>query len=226
MSEKPIMDRRQAMKLLAAGGLAGFSTISFAAADKGIGALVPGKGWVNASGVKGEHDGTPLQFMPKGAPDHNPLDKELEKYPRCPYCGMSRKKWHHSRHLVHYDDGLADGTCSIHCLALSLSLNLDRSPTAIYAADFSSDGKIKPMVAVDKASYLLGSKLKATMSGRSKTAFSDTKAAQAAQAANGGELTDFDNALAAAYGDMAKDTLMIRKLRKKKLELMMGNSKG
>ena len=58
-----------------------------------------------------------MQFIPKTAPESNPLDNELTKHPKCPYCGMDRTKWHHSRHLVQYDDGLVDGTCSIHCLA-------------------------------------------------------------------------------------------------------------
>jgi nitrous oxide reductase accessory protein NosL len=225
MSDKPIMDRRKAMKLLAAGGLAGFSSISFAAANKGVGAMVPGKGWVTASGEKCEHDGTPLQFMPKGAPDDKPLENELEKYGRCPYCGMSRKKFNHSRHLVQYDDGLVDGTCSIHCLSISLSLNLDRGPKAIYAADFASDAEIKPLVEVDKVNYLLGSKLKPTMSGKSKMAFSSADAAKAAQAANGGELVDFDAALTATYTDMAKDTMMIRKRRLEKRKKMMEKMK-
>ncbi len=221
MSDKPIMDRRQAMKLLAAGGLAGFSSITLAAANSGVGAMVPGKGWVTASGEKCEHDGTPLQFMPKGQPDDKPLENELEKYSRCPYCGMDRTKFHHSRHLVQYDDGLVDGTCSIHCLSISLSLNLDRGPKVIYAADFGSDAEIKPLVEVDKATYLLGSKLKATMSGKSKMAFASADAVKAAQAANGGELADFDAALTATYTDMAKDTMMIRQRRLEKRKKMM-----
>ncbi len=220
MSEKTVVDRRQAMKMLAAGSLASFSAVSFAAGG-GVGAMVPGKGWVMASGEKGEHDGTPLQFMPKGEPDANPLEGEMEKYPRCPYCGMNRTKWHHSRHLVHYDDGLADGTCSIHCAAISLSLNLDRGPKAIYAADFGSDAEIKPLVEVDKATYLIGSKLKGTMSGNSKMAFATPDAAKAAQAANGGELGDFDTALTTAYNNLAKDTMMIRKMRLEKRKMMM-----
>ena len=96
MSDRATFDRRQAMKILAVSGLAGFSGISLAAA-KGVGVMVPGKGWVTASGEKCEGDGTPLQFIPKTAPDPNPLENELEKYPRCSYCGMSRSKWNHSR---------------------------------------------------------------------------------------------------------------------------------
>jgi copper chaperone NosL len=229
MCDKPKLDRRQAMKLLAASGLAGFSGIGFAA-GKGIGAMVPGVGWVNASGDTCEHDGTPLQFMPKNPPDENPLDNELEKYPRCPYCGMDRKQWHHSRHLVQYDDNLVDGTCSIHCLAISLSLNLDRGPKAIYAADFACVQETKKLVEADKATYLIGSKLKGTMTARSKMAFADAAAAGAAQAAEGGETADFDTALQQAYLDMAKDTMAIRKRRgervKKMMEMKMKMNKG
>ncbi|MES9881046.1 MAG: nitrous oxide reductase accessory protein NosL, partial [Sedimenticola sp.] len=211
--------RRKMMKMLAAVGLGGFAGV--ASASSNIGAMIPGKGWVKSTGQKCEGDGTPLQFIPKTAPDSNPLENELAKYPRCPYCGMSRTKWHHSRHLVHYEDGLADGTCSIHCLAISLSLNLDRIPKAIYAADFASSEKIKPLVEVDKATYLIGSKLKGTMTKRSKMMFSSADAAKQEQVASGGELATFDDALRESYLDMANDTMMIRKRRGERRKKMM-----
>ena len=226
MSFEKKIDRRQSIKILAALGATGAS--GWALADshgKGIGAMIPGEGWVKASGEKGEHDGTPLQFMPKGAPDDNPLENDIQKYPRCPYCGMKRKMWNHSRHLVHYDDGLADGTCSIHCTAISLSLNLDRGPKGIYAADFGSDAEIKPLVNVDGATYLVGSKLKGTMSANSKMAFAAAEAAKAAQGEQGGETMNFDEALKLAYLDMARDTLMIRKRRAEKVRKMMEKKK-
>jgi len=160
-----------------------------------------------------EGDGTPLQFMPRTEPDPEPLVDELEKYPRCPYCGMDRRQWHHSRHLVHYDDDRVDPTCSLHCAAISLSLNIDRGPKAIYAADFGSDQTPRPLVKVDDASYLIGSALPGTMAARSKMAFASAAAAEAAQAAHGGETGDFDTALTAAYLDMARDTSMIRQRR-------------
>lgn len=158
-------------------------------------------------------DGTPMQFMPKTEPDPDPLTDELEKYPKCPYCGMDRRKWHHSRHLIHYSDDRADGTCSLHCAAVSLALNLDRGPKAIYAADFGAGAEPKPLVNVDEAVYLLGSTLKGTMTKRSKMAFADEAKAEAARAEHGGEVVGFDNALTAAYVDMAEDTVMIRKRR-------------
>ncbi|MBA1443822.1 MAG: nitrous oxide reductase accessory protein NosL [Chromatiales bacterium] len=223
MSEEKKIDRRDMMKMLAAVGLGGLAAT--ATAGQGIGVMVPGKGWVKASGEKCFGDGTPLQFIPKTAPDNNPLENELQKYPKCPYCGMDRTKFHHSRHLVQYDDGLVDGTCSIHCLAISLSLNIDRGPKAIYAADFGSDEKIKPLLEVDKASYLIGAKLKGVMTKKSKKAFASADAAKAAQKKHGGELGTFDDALRESYLSMATDTVMVRMRRAERRKHMMKKMK-
>lgn len=219
MCEHKTKSRREILKMLAAAGMVGAAGQGLA--GPGVGVMVPGKGWVKSSGQACEGDGTPLQFIPKGQPDDNPLQNELEKYPSCPYCGMNRTQWHHSRHLVQYDDGLADGTCSIHCLAISLSLNLDRGPKAIYAADFGADGKPKPLVNVDQATYLVGAKLKGTMTAKSKMAFASADAAQTTQAEKGGELGSFDDALRETYLGMANDTLMIRKRRGERVKRMM-----
>lgn len=225
MSKKKTMGRRQSIKFIAAAGFASFSGALLANNKQSIGAIIPGKGWVEASGEKNEFDGTPLQFMPKTAPDENPVDNDIKKYPRCPYCGMSRQKWNHSRHLVHYDDGLADGTCSIHCLAISLSLNIDRGPKAIYAADFGAQDEVKPLVEVDLATYLVGAKLKGTMTANSKMAFASAEAAKADQAEKGGEIMAFDAALQQAYLDMAKDTNAIRNRRGERRRKMMDKKK-
>lgn len=217
MCDEKKIDRRDMMKMLAAVGLGGLAQTVHAAP----GAMVPGKGWVEATGDSCVGDGTPLQFIPKSAADGNPLENELEKYPKCPYCGMDRNKWQHSRHLVHYDDDLVDGTCSIHCLANSLSLNLDRGPKAIYAADFGSEEDIKPLVEVDNASYLIGSDLKGTMAKQSKMAFASADAAKAAKEQHGGELGSFDDALRVTYLNMQSDIVMIRKRRAERRKHMM-----
>jgi copper chaperone NosL len=212
--------RRKAIWMMAITGFTGLCTTVWAD-TKNIGAMMPGKGWLK-QGAKCAGDGTPLQFIPKTVPDSEPLNDELNKYQRCPYCGMGRKMWNHSRHLVHYDDGLVDPTCSLHCASISLSLNLDRGIKAIYAADFGSDNKIKPMINVDKVTYLVGSDLPGTMTKQSKMAFSSQKAAMAANKNHGGELADFDTALTKAYLSMAGDTAMIRKKRAAKRKKMKG----
>jgi len=213
--------RRALLKLAGVLGLAGLTGPALAASERPIGALVPGKGWVPAGAEGCPGDGTPVQFIPRKAPDPEPLIDELAKYPKCPYCGMDRTEYQHSRHLVQYDDDLVDGTCSIHCLAISLSLNLDRGPKAIYGADFGSKEAIKPLVPVDSATYLIGSRLKGTMTTQSKMAFAEKAAAETVKADQGGELAGFDEALTQSYLGMAKDTLMIRKNRAEKLRKML-----
>jgi nitrous oxide reductase accessory protein NosL len=158
-------------------------------------------------------DGTPAQFVPKKPADPTAAENDMEKYPKCPYCGMDRKQYSHSRMLVHYADDVADGTCSLHCAAISLSVNVDRGPKAIYVGDNAVAGDVKPLVEVGKATFLVGSSIKGVMTKRSKVAYGSADAAKAAQTANGGELANFDQALLAAYTDMAADVAMIRKLR-------------
>jgi nitrous oxide reductase accessory protein NosL len=214
--EKQKIDRRELLKLLTAAGLGGFSASTLGAP----GAMLPGKGWVEDPEATCPGDGTPLQFIPKTTPDPNPLEDELAKYPKCPYCGMDRTQWQHSRHLVQYDDDLVDGTCSIHCLAISLSLNLDRGPKAIYAADYGAAESLKPLVEVGQARYLIGSRLQPTMSMQSKMAFASQAAAEAAQSAQGGQLGSFDDALRETYLGMYRDTLMVRKKRAERRKQM------
>ncbi|MBW7901423.1 MAG: nitrous oxide reductase accessory protein NosL [Rhodocyclaceae bacterium] len=160
-------------------------------------------------------DGTPAQFVPKRAADPKAAENDIEKYPKCPYCGMDRKQYSHSRMLVHYADDVADGTCSLHCAAISLSINIDRQPKAIYVGDNAVAGDVKPLVEVGKAIFLVGSGIKGVMTRRSKVAYGSAEAAEAAQAANGGEPANFDQALLAAYTDMAADVAMIRELRER-----------
>ena len=158
-------------------------------------------------------DGTPAQFIPKKAADPKAHENDIEKFPKCPYCGMDRKMYHHSRMLIQFSDDLPDGTCSLHCAAISLSLNIDREPKAIWVGDNAAATEIKPLLEVDKVTFLIGSQIKGVMTKRSKVAFGSEDAAKAAMAANGGELGNFDKALLAAYTDMAQDASMVRKNR-------------
>lgn len=171
-------------------------------------------------------DGTPAQFVPKKPADPKPLENDIEKFPKCPYCGMDRKQFHHSRMLVHYSDDIADGACSLHCAAISLSLNVDREPKGIYVADNASDAELKPLIEVDKAVFLIGSQVKGVMTKRSKIAYGSEEAAKKSQAENGGELGNFDKALLDAYTDMSQDVAMIRKNREERRRRMMQKQHG
>ena len=172
-------------------------------------------------------DGTPAQFIPKKPPDPRPAENDLVKFPKCPYCGMDRREYHHARHLVHYADDLADGVCSLHCAALSLALNIDRDPKGIYGADYGAGADPKPLAEADMLVYLIGGDLKGVMTKRPKFAFADRDAAEAAKRKHGGELGDFQAALTASYLDMSEDVKMIRRNRAERRRRMLEQqSKG
>jgi nitrous oxide reductase accessory protein NosL len=139
---------------------------------------------------------------------------------------MDRRQFHHSRMLLQYSDDLPDGVCSLHCAAISLAVNVDREPKTIWVADNASSAEIKPLLVVDQATFLVGSRIRAVMSRRSKVAYGSEAAARAAMAENGGELANFDQALLAAYTDMSQDVAMIRKSREERRQRAAGRAHG
>ncbi len=161
-------------------------------------------------------DGTPSQFIPKKPADAKPLENELEKYAKCPYCGMDRKEHHRTRMLVQYSDDLADGVCSIHCLALSLGVNIDREPKNIWGPDYGATAEPRPLSPVDNLTYLIGADLKHAMTKRSKHSFASAEVAKEFQAKHGGTLGNFNDGLRESYLDMASDVAMIRKNREER----------
>ena len=171
-------------------------------------------------------DGTPNQFIPKKPADTRPLDNEFDKYPKCPYCGMDRKEHHRARMLVQYSDDLTDGVCSIHCLSLSLGLNIDREPKHIWGPDYGSTVEPRPLLPVDDMVYLIGANLKHAMTKRSKHSFASLSTAREFLAKHGGELGNFNDALRESYLDMAGDVGMIRKNREERRKRAMQHNHG
>lgn len=161
-------------------------------------------------------DGTPNQFIPKKAADAKPLENEFEKYPKCPYCGMDRKEHHRARMLVQYADDLSDGVCSIHCLSLSLGVNIDREPKNIWGPDYGSAVEPRPLLPVDSMVYLIGADLKHAMTKKSKHSFASVGVAKEFQGKHGGTLGNFNDALRESYLGMADDVAMIRKNREER----------
>ena len=200
------MKRRDLLKLSALTGLAAVTT--------------------QASAEACSSDGTPNQFIPKKAADAKPLENEFEKFPKCPYCGMDRKEHHRARMLVQYSDDLNDGVCSIHCLSLSLGVNIDREPKNIWGPDYGSTVEPRPLVPVDQMTYLIGADLKHAMTKRSKHSFASVDVAKEFQTKHGGTLAKFDDALRESYLDMAADVSMIRKNREERRKRAAEMKKG
>lgn len=200
------MKRRELLKISALAGLAVASS--------------------QASAEACSTDGTPNQFIPKKAADAKPLENEFDKYPKCPYCGMDRKEHHRARMLVQYADDLSDGVCSIHCLSLSLGLNIDREPKNIWGPDYGSTTEPRPLMPVDGMVYLIGADLKHAMTKRSKHSFASLTTAKEFQAKHGGTLASFNDALRESYLDMASDVSMIRKMRSERRKRAEEMKKG
>lgn len=163
--------------------------------------------WTDANGL--------VKDLPK---DKDPTSDDTKKFPRCRYCGMERAKFSATRHLIHYEDDAVDGTCSLHCAAIGLSLNMDKMPKAIWVGDAGAEGDLKPLVDVDKAFYVVDPSKPGTMTRVSNAAYADKAKAEAAAKAEasakaGAAVVGFNDALRKAYLVMADDTVMLRNRR-------------
>ena len=138
--------------------------------------------------------------------------QDVDRHASCKYCGMDRKMFAHSRMLLVYDDGSELGTCSLHCVAVDLALNIDKMPKTIQVADFNT----KNLIDAEKAVWVIGGDKPGVMSKRAKWAFEKKADAEAFIQANKGTLADFEAAIKASYEDMYADTKMIREKRKAK----------
>jgi copper chaperone NosL len=138
--------------------------------------------------------------------------QDIDKHPSCKYCGMDRKMFAHSRMFLVYEDGSELGTCSLHCVAVDMALNIDKSPKTIQVADFNT----RNLIDAEKAVWVIGGEKPGVMSKRAKWAFEKKADAEAYIQANKGALADFEAAVKASYEDMYADTQMIRERRKAK----------
>lgn len=145
---------------------------------------------------------------------------DIEKHPSCKYCGMNREMFSHSRVLVVYDDGSEFGACSLHCAAVDLAINLDKTPVSIHVGDVNT----KKLIDGEKAFWVLGGDRPGVMTKRAKWAFENKADAEAFVKAHGGTLVTFDQAIKACYEDMYGDTKMIRE--KRKMKRMQMEKKG
>jgi copper chaperone NosL len=136
--------------------------------------------------------------------------EDITKHKACKYCGMDREKFAFSRVLIEYEDGTDVGTCSIHCAAIDLATNIDKTPKVIWVGDY----KTKELVDVEKAVWVIGGSKMGVMTKNAKWAFGKSEDAKEFVAANGGNIGTFDQAMKAAYEDMYTDTKMIREKRK------------
>ena len=136
--------------------------------------------------------------------------EDIHKHPSCPLCGMDRAKFSQSRMLIEYEDGTSFGACSLHCAAVELATNIDKTPKMIWVGDYYS----KQLIDAEKAVWIIGGSKSGVMTKRAKWAFEKKADADRFVAENGGAFISFDQAIKSAYEDMYQDTKMIRDKRK------------
>jgi nitrous oxide reductase accessory protein NosL len=134
---------------------------------------------------------------------------DISATPSCKYCGMDRHKFAHSRMVIEYDDGTKVGVCSLHCAAIDLSLNIDKTPQAIWVADYNT----KKLIEAEKATWVMDPAKPGVMTRTAKWAFATNQDAAKFTKENGGNLAAFEDCLKAAYEGMYADLKMIREKR-------------
>jgi len=112
----------------------------------------------------------------------------------CLICGMNLVKYYKTSHTAqkgtkHYQ------YCSIHCLEDHLGEGVTlKNPKVVDVTSLE-------LISVSQAHYVVGSKKRGTMTRVSKYAFLDKEMAKKFQAKYGGEIMDFNGALAKAKED-------------------------
>lgn len=119
----------------------------------------------------------------------------------CAVCGMNLVKFYKTNHVVN-----GKQVASLHCL---YELTEGKIPSDAQVVDT----KNLNFIDVNKAFYVVGSKVKGTMSRNSKYAFSTEADAKEFQAENGGEIVNFAKAYEIAGQDFEGDNKMIKAKR-------------
>lgn len=135
---------------------------------------------------------------------------DIAAHPACPLCGMDRAKFAQSRVVIVYDDGTSVGTCSIHCAAVDLAVNIGKTPREILVGDYDT----RTLIDAEKATWVIGGSKPGVMTHRAKWAFEGDAAARKFIDENGGARATFDEVMKATFEDMYKDIRMIREKRK------------
>jgi nitrous oxide reductase accessory protein NosL len=134
---------------------------------------------------------------------------DISATPSCKYCGMDRHKFAHSRMVIEYDDGTQVGVCSLHCAAIDLSLNIDKTPKTIWVADYNT----RQLIEAEKAAWVMDPAKPGVMTRTAKWAFATKEDAARFTKENGGNPAVFEDCLKAAYEGMYADIKMIREKR-------------
>lgn len=130
----------------------------------------------------------------------------------CPVCGMSLQKFYKTSHSATLHNGTKRQYCSIRCLAVdSQEYGINKNNVQVV------DIQTQKLINATKAYYVVGSKVRGTMSKKSKLAFENKNDAQNFIKKYKGKLTTFDDAFLIANRSLDSDIAMIKKRKQKKI---------
>ncbi|MEA1955915.1 MAG: nitrous oxide reductase accessory protein NosL [Campylobacterota bacterium] len=130
----------------------------------------------------------------------------------CPVCGMNIKMFYKTSHSSKLKDGKDRQYCSIRCLAVDM-LEYEIDVDSVKVIDAST----QKLIGANKAFYVVGSKVKGTMTKVSKLAFASKNDAKKFVKKNKGKVVDFTTALNLAKESLKSDIAMIKKKKEKKI---------
>ncbi|MEA2091769.1 MAG: nitrous oxide reductase accessory protein NosL [Campylobacterota bacterium] len=130
----------------------------------------------------------------------------------CPVCGMNLKMFYKTSHASKLKNGTARQYCSIRCLVVDMQeYGIDTSDIKVI------DASTQKLIDAKEAFYVLGSKVKGTMSKVSKLAFASKDDADKFVKKHKGRVVDFEEALNSAKESLKSDIAMIKKKKEKKI---------
>jgi nitrous oxide reductase accessory protein NosL len=134
----------------------------------------------------------------------------------CSVCGMNLKMFYKTSHIVVLKDRKKIQYCSIRCLIADWESIKDKVKEVLVV-----DAKTGELIDTKSAYYVVGSKVKGTMSMVSKIAFAKEVDAKVFQKEFGGKIVNFDTVFKMAKDSFKKDLMMISK-NKQKMMYPMG----
>ena len=130
----------------------------------------------------------------------------------CPICGMSIKKHYKTSHTSELQNKTPRQYCSIRCLVKdNEEYGINKNSIKVV------DAKNENLIEAKKAFYVIGSKIKGTMTKESKLAFLKKEDANDFIKRYGGEIHTFDQAFEKAKKSLKKDTSFIKNIKQKKV---------
>jgi len=151
---------------------------------------------VNACEKKAHNHGDKMATMFQSvSPNEAVILQKGKNKEACPLCGMNLVKFYKTTHSA-VVNGVQKQYCSIHCLYDDKTLRGGEvKDIKVVAVD-----TLQP-IDVKNATYVVGSKIRGTMSMTSQYAFLDKAKAVEFQKENGGDLMNFDQAYSVASKD-------------------------